>query len=61
MNEKWYDKIDWQPFLWFGCFMLLIISAYLFRSAATTPEGKLMADLLLIGAGNVGPRIRSSK
>jgi hypothetical protein len=60
MNPKWYEKIDWQPFLWFGCFLLLIIAAYLFRASTKTPEGKLLADLLLLGAGAVAPRIRST-
>ena len=60
MNERWYDRIDWQPFLWFGCFLLLIIAAYLFRANIKTPDGKLLADLLLLGAGAVTPRIRST-
>ena len=61
MNEKWYEKIDWQPFLWFGCFLSLIMLAYLFKGTAETPSGKLLGDLFLLGAGAVAPRIRSTK
>ena len=53
---KWYDKIDWGPFMWFMCFLALI------GLSMAIPEGsKIASDLLLIAAGAVGPRIRSSK
>ena len=57
MEPKWYEKIDWQPFLWFFCFLILILVAMLIRQK---PELKIAGDLLLIAAGAVGPRIRSS-
>ena len=57
MDPKWYEKIDWQPFLWFGCFLVLIIIAMLIRQK---PEMKIAGDLLLLAAGAISPRIRSS-
>jgi hypothetical protein len=58
---SWYEKIDLGPFLWFGCFVFLILMAWGIRAGSETPEGKLLADLCLLGAGAVAPRIRSSK
>lgn len=58
---KWYDKIDWNPFLWFACFSILILIAWGFRAGSETPEGKLLGDLCLLGAGAIAPRIRSGK
>ena len=57
MEEKWYNQIDWGPFMWFGCFVILIIIAVFVRSSG---ENKIVGDLLLIAAGSVGPRIRST-
>jgi len=52
----WYDKIDFGPFLWFLCFLSLI------GLSIVIPEGsKIPSDLLLIAAGAISPRIRSSK
>lgn len=53
---KWYEKIDWGPFMWFMCFLSLIG-----LSMAIPEESKIASDLLLIAAGAVSPRIRSSK
>lgn len=57
MEPKWYEKIDWQPFLWFGCFLILILIAMFIRQK---PELKVAADLLILAAGAVAPRIRST-
>ena len=57
--NKLIDKIDVQPFLWFFCFIILIVLAMVSRIAA--PDFKLVGDLLLLGAGSIAPRIRSSK
>jgi len=61
MDGRWYDKVDWSPFFWFVCFVLLIVLAWGIRAGSESPEGKLLADLCLLGAGAVAPRIRSSK
>jgi len=54
-KQKWYEKIDWQPFIWFGCFMVLVLTAYF------GTENEIVKGLLNMGAGAVAPRIRSSK
>ena len=48
--------VDIQPFMWFFCFLVLIVI-----SLFIPDELKIAKDLLLIAAGAVSPRIRSSK
>lgn len=55
MKTSWYEKIDWQPFLWFGCFLALIGFAFL------VTENEVAKSLLTMAAGAIAPRIRSSK
>lgn len=59
--HKWYDDIDWTPFMWFICFLSLVGLAFFIRTDPKVPgEYKVAADLLILGAGAIAPRIRST-
>ena len=54
MNQKWYDKIQFEPMIWFGFFVVLLFFA-LFAGEIDDTTSKL----LFMGATLCAARIRS--
>ncbi len=63
MIPKWYDKIDWEPVLWFILSAAMIFAGFYIFSAAPADNKMLSAvGTLFIALGGAGiARVRSSK
>ena len=54
MNEKWYDKLDIEPMIWFGLFMIQVAIALFATNISDTAS-----KLLFMGATLCASRVRS--
>lgn len=54
MNEKWYDRIEIEPMIWFGFFMVQLVIAMFVLNISDTAS-----KLLFMGATLCASRVRS--